>query len=81
MNYQFFGTAGILSGVLWIAALVFSILYCVGCCCWWYYKRTNLMAILGWICFLLPIAFWLVIGIICGLSELWNWGLVQCLKV
>lgn len=77
MNYQFFGTAGICSGVLLVAAVVFVILYFVGADIPWYYKTTDLMAILGWICFLLPIAFWLVIGVLCGLDALWGWGLVR----
>lgn len=77
MNYQFFGTAGIFSGVLLLAAVVFIILCAIGEEVPWYYKTTNLMGILCLICFLLPILFWLVIGVICGLNELWNWGLVQ----
>ena len=77
MNYQFFGTAGIFSGVLWIAVVVFFILYLVGGDVPWYYKTTDLMAIISWICFLLPIAFWLVIGVLCGLDALWGWGLVR----
>lgn len=77
MNYQFFGTAGIFSGLLCVAAIVFALLWAIGIDHWWYYKKTNLMATLGLICFLLPIAFWLVIGILCGLNALWGWGLVK----
>lgn len=77
MNYQFFGTAGICSGVLWVAAVVFAVLYIVGAVTPWYYKTTDLMARLGWICFLLPFAFWIVIGVLCGLDALWGWGLVR----
>lgn len=77
MNYQFFGTAGIISGIFVVASIVFLVLWAVSCDCCWYYKTTNLMTMLGLICFLLPIAFWLVIGVLCGLDSLWCWGLVR----
>ena len=74
MNYQFFGTAGIFSGVLWVVALVLTFLYLSDLCC---LDTEDKLVIIIWICFLLPIAFWLVIGVICGLNELWGWGLVR----
>jgi len=77
MNYQFFGTAGICSGVLLVATVVFFILYGVGCDYWWYYKTTNLMRIIGLSCFLLTVTFWLVLGILCVLDYLWGWELVR----
>lgn len=73
MNYQFFGTAGICSGVLWVVALVMFCLI-VGDVCYW---KDDIFSIIAWICFLLPIAFWLVIAVICGLNALWGWGLVR----
>ena len=72
MNYQFFGTAGIFSGVLWLAALVMCFLI-ISDVCYWY---DDIFTLIAWICFLLPIAFWLVVGVLCGLNALWGWGLV-----
>ena len=74
MNYQFFGTAGICSGVLWLAAVVLVFLAIGDVFCWDTQKK---LAVAFWICFLLPVAFWLVIGVICGLNALWGWGLVR----
>lgn len=74
MNYQFFGTAGIFSGVLWIAALVLFVLIISDLFSW---DTQDKLSIATWICFLLPVAFWIVIGILCGLNALWGWGLVR----
>ncbi len=73
MNYQFFGTAGIVSGILWVVALV--MFFCI-ISDYFSYDAEEVLITITWICFLLPIVFWLVIGVICGLSELWGWGLV-----
>ena len=77
MNYQFFGTAGIISGLLFIAFGVLMIVSAIGDCDNWYYKVPELLYKIAWICFLTVLAFWLVVGIICGLDALWGWGLVR----
>jgi len=74
MNYQFFGTAGICSAVLWIIAVVLMLLYFSDIFC---YDTEDKLVVFTWICFLLPIAFWLVMGVICGLNAIWGWGLVK----
>ena len=74
MNYQFFGTAGICSGVLWLAAFALFILIQTDLFSW---DTDDNVSIAALICFLLPIVFWLVIGILCGLNALWGWGLVR----
>lgn len=73
MNWQFFATAGIVSGILWVVALVMFCLI-VGDVCYW---KEYIFNIILWICFLLPIVFWLVMGVMCGLNAIWNWGLVK----
>ncbi len=73
MNYQFFGTAGICSGVLWVVALVMLLCVISDHFSW---DTEDVLNVIAWVCFLLPIAFWLVVGVLCGLSELWGWGLV-----
>ena len=77
MTLQFFGTAGVISGIFVVASIVFFVLYGVGCDCWWYYKTTNTMALIAGICILMVVAFWLIIGIICALNAICNWGLVR----
>lgn len=77
MNYQFFGMAGVISGIFVVASIVFFVLYGVGYDRWWYYKTTNTMALIAGICILLVVAFWFVIGIIYALNAIWNWGLVR----
>ena len=74
MNYQFFGTAGIVSAILWVVALV-AVLCVIGDCFSW--DTQDVLTVIAWICFLLPIAFWIVVGALCGLSALWGWGLVK----
>ena len=74
MNWQFFATAGIVSGILWVTALVCFLLADGGPFSW---KTERVLSIINVICFLLPIAFWLVIGVVSGLSLIWGWGLVQ----
>ena len=78
MNWQFFATAGICSGISIFVAIVFLILWAIGEECYWYYVTANTMEIISMSLFILPVVFWFVIGVICGLSEIWNWGLVQC---
>lgn len=72
MNWQFFATAGIVSGLCWVIALVMFCLI-VGDVCYW---KDDVFSVIMWIFFLLPIAFWLVMGVICGLNAIWGWGLV-----
>jgi len=74
MNYQFFATAGICSGVLWVIALATALLYFSGIFDW---DTEDKLVVIAWICFLLPIAFWLVMGVICGLNAILGWGLVK----
>jgi len=77
MNYQFFATAGIVSGFVAIVGIVFLILWGLSYDFWWSDTFTH---VTGWgcgLCFIVIALFWLVVGIICGLSEIWGWGLVQ----
>lgn len=74
MNYQFFGTAGICSGVLLVVALVMLLCVASDHFSW---DTEDVLIVIAWICFLLPLAFWLVIGVLCGLNALWGWGLVK----
>ena len=77
MNWQFFATAGIASGFVAIVGIVFLILWALSYDLWWTDRTTF---ITGWgcgICFMAIALFWLVIGILCGLNEIWNFGLVQ----
>lgn len=74
MNWQFFATAGIVSGVLWVVALALFLLAVSDLFSW---DTQDVLNVITWICFLLPIAFWLVVGVICGLNAIWDWGLVQ----
>ena len=73
MNWQFFATAGIVSGILWVVALVMFCLIVGDCFSW---DTQDVLCVIAWVCFLLPIAFWIVIGAVCGLSAIWGWGLV-----
>lgn len=74
MNYQFFGTAGIFSGVLWVAAFTLFIIIESNHFSW---DTEDKITIAALICFLLPFAFWLVIGVLCGLDTLWGWGMLN----
>lgn len=76
MNIRFFGTAGICSAIFIVIATIFIFLWGVGVDSIWSCKTAELMKVLGCACFLLPIAFWLVVGAICSLDAVWGWGLV-----
>jgi len=79
MNYQFFGTAGIISGVIGLLCLICYLIWETAQYSW--KISCDTATICGWIAFIsfsLIASFWLIIGIICGLDALWNWGLVKC---
>ena len=72
MNYQFLGTAGVVSCILIVITSIIALLY----------EFTDLhindifMRIVG-ICILSIVVFWFVIGSICWLDAIWGWGLVR----
>lgn len=74
MNWQFFATAGIVSGVLWVVAIV--MFFCI-ISDYFSYDGEEVLSTIMQVCFFLPIVFWLVIGVLCGLSAIWGWGLVK----
>ena len=78
MNYQFFGTAGIISGVIGLVCLISFVTWETAQYSWDISYDTG--KVCGWVAFIsfsLLFAFWLIIGILCGLDYLWNWGLVK----
>lgn len=74
MNWQFFATAGIISAILLVVALV--MFFCI-VMDYFSYTAEEVFRTIMCICFLLPIAFWFVIGVVCGLNAVWGWGLVK----
>lgn len=74
INWQFFATAGLVSSVLLIIALI---LWGITTTCFeisWYCEDTlNLIAT---IILIVVALFWLIIGIISGLNFIWDWGLI-----
>ena len=77
MNYQFFGTAGIITAILIGLFVIFGIAGALSeesdCC-----DRTTItLYIIGFVCFGIAVLFWVVVGIICGLNNIWGWGLVK----
>lgn len=78
MNYQFFGTAGIVSGVIGLICLISYIIWEIGQYSW--DISCNTATFCGWVAFIsfsLLFAFWLIVAILYGLDYLWNWGLVK----
>lgn len=78
MNYQFFGTAGIITAILLGLFVVFGLLavvinedaYC-------YHGIITVLYIISFSCAGIVVLFWAIVGIICGLNDVWGWGLVQ----
>ena len=75
MTAQFFQTALVITGLFAVAGIIFFVLYGYACDEWSYDAQRN-MFIMTLIFFLTPIAFWIVVGTICALSNIWGWGLV-----
>lgn len=69
MNYQFFGTAGIITAILVVLCLIFHALSEI--------REDESFDCLCLICAGIAVLFWVIIGIICGLNAVWGWGLVK----
>ena len=76
MNYQFFGTALIVTGILVLAGFLFVSLWICDDSMPWYRRKHHF----GWFavgCFLSIFVFWLIVGVLVGLDALWQWGMVE----
>ena len=75
INWQFFATAGLISGVLFIIAFILWAIAASDFEISWYCEDTlNLIAT---IILIVVALFWLIIGIISGLNFIWDWGLIE----
>ena len=77
MNYQFFGTAGIITAILFGLFLIFCLAGIFSEYTNCYYGTTNILYIIGFSFLGIVILFWAIVGIICGLNNIWGWGLVK----
>ena len=73
MNWQFFGTAGVISVALFIIAIIFGIVAIITK----YdntYERCRLVLV---ILLLIIVAFWTIMGFVATLNAIWGWGLIK----
>ena len=73
MNWQFFATAGVISGILLVIAFVSFLMICTD---FFSYDTEEVLSWVTRISLLIVLVFWFVVGIIALLSLTWDWGLV-----
>lgn len=73
MNWQFFGTAGVVSIVLFIIAIIFGIVAIITKRDDTYEKCRLVLAIL----LLVIVSFWTIMGFVTILNAIWGWGLIR----
>ena len=73
INWQFFATAGVVSGLLFVAMLI---LILIENCIIWDGNIGSVLATISLIIFGVLVLFWVVIGTLSLLSLIWSWGLV-----
>ena len=73
INWQFLATAGVFSGLLFIAMLT---LILINNFLLWDDNIGSILATISLIIFGVLVLFWVVIGTLTLLSLIWSWGLV-----
>ena len=73
MNWQFFGTAGVVSVALFIIAIIFGIVAIITKYDDTYERCRLVLAIL----LLIIVSFWTIMGFVVTLNAIWGWGLVK----
>ena len=74
MNWQFYATAGIVSALLLIVAIIFCVIGYAELTPTW--DSDEACCKIGCIILLSILAFWVIVGTISLLSNIWGWGLV-----
>ena len=73
MNWQFFGTAGVVGMALFIIAIIFGIVAVIAKNDDTYERCKLVMVIL----FLVIVSFWTIMGFVATLNAIWGWGLIK----
>ena len=74
INWQFFATAGVVSGVLLLVAIIIDIIGCDYLATLRGYDDT--LKLIAKIIYIVVAVFWFIMGIISSLNFIWGWGLI-----